>query len=75
MVFDKAPIDEISHMTFGVDPSLSSKLSLELKATASGIPLELSDPVLSYVHYFSTDNGRRTLLAGLRRSGRYRVLI
>jgi membrane-bound lytic murein transglycosylase D len=75
VVFDKAPIDEISHMTFGVDPSLASKLSQELKQTASGIPLELSDPVLSYVHYFSTDYGRRTLLAGLRRSGRYRALI
>ena len=75
VVFDKAPIDEISHMTFAADPTLTSKLSLELKQTASGIPLELSDPVLSYVHYFSTDYGRRTLLAGLRRSGRYKALI
>lgn len=75
VVFDKAPIDEISHMTFAVDPSLSSKLSEELKQTSSGIPLELSDPVLSYVHYFSTDFGRKTLLAGLRRSGRYKPLI
>ncbi len=75
VVFDRAPIDEISHMTFAVDPTLTSKLSLELKQTASGIPLELSDPVLSYVHYFSTDSGRRTLLAGLRRSGRYKALI
>lgn len=75
VVFDKAPIDEISHMTFGVDPTLASKLSQELKQTASGIPLELSDPVLSYVHYFSTDYGRRTLLSGLRRSGRYKALI
>lgn len=75
VVFDKAPIDEISHMTFAVDPSLTSKLSLELKQTASGIPLELSDPVLSYVHYFSTDYGRKSLLAGLRRSGRYKAMI
>lgn len=75
VVFDKAPIDEISHMTFGVDPGLTSKLSQELKQTPSGIPLELSDPVLSYVHYFSTDYGRRTLLSGLRRSGRYKALI
>jgi len=73
--FDKAPIDEISHMTFPVDESISAKLKTELNHTPSGIPLELSDPVLSYVHYFSTDRGRSILLSGLRRSGRYRPLI
>jgi membrane-bound lytic murein transglycosylase D len=75
VVFDKAPIDEISHMTFPVDENLAPKLKTELNQTASGIPLELSDPVLSYVHYFSTDRGRSILLAGLRRSGRYKELI
>jgi membrane-bound lytic murein transglycosylase D len=74
-VFDKAPIDEISHMTFPVDQTLSPKLQSELNQTSSGIPLELTDPVLGYVHYFSTPNGRRTLLSGWRRSGRYRPLI
>lgn len=75
VVFDKAPIDEISHMTFPVDEKLAPKLTEELHQTASGIPLELSDPVLSYVHYFSTDRGRSILLAGLRRSGKYKDLI
>jgi membrane-bound lytic murein transglycosylase D len=75
VVFDKAPIDEISHMTFPVDSNLAPKIHAELNQTASGIPLDLSDPVLSYVHYFSTESGRRTLLAGLRRSGRYRPMI
>ena len=75
VVFDKAPIDEISHMTFPVDEKLAPKLKSELNQTASGIPLELSDPVLSYVHYFSTDRGRGILLSGLRRAGRYRGLI
>lgn len=75
VAFDKAPIDEISHMTFPVDPTLASKLQGELTQTASGIPLEMSDPVLGFVHYFSTENGRKALLAGLRRSGRYRPLI
>ncbi|MBV9406919.1 MAG: hypothetical protein JO211_16340, partial [Acidobacteriaceae bacterium] len=75
VVFDKAPIDEISHMTFPVDPGLAPKLQLELNQTASGIPLELADPVLSYVQYFSTERGRRILEAGLRRSGRYKPLI
>lgn len=75
VVFDRAPIDEVSHMTFPVDPKLAPKLQIELNQTASGIPLELSDPVLSYVHYFSTDRGHRILLTGLERSGRYKSLI
>ena len=65
MVFDKAPIDEISNMTFAVDPSLAPKLKTELTKTASGIPLDLTDPVLSFVHYFSTDRGRQILLSGI----------
>src|SRR6185437_6939159 len=75
VVFDKAPIDEISHMTFPVDENLAPKLKTELNQTTSGIPLELSDPVLSYVHYFSTDRGRKILLAGFQRSGRYKQMI
>jgi len=73
--FDKAPIDEISHMTFPVDEAMAAKLKSELNRTPSAIPLELSDPVLSFVHYFSTERGRSILLSGLRRSGRYRPLI
>ncbi len=75
VAFDKAPIDEISNMTFPADEKIAAKLKGELHKTTSGIPLELSDPVLSYVHYFSTDRGRATLLSGFRRSGRYRALI
>ena len=30
---------------------------------------------MSYIHYFSTDRGHKTLVAGLRRAGRYRSLI
>jgi len=75
VVFDQAPIDVISHMTFPVDQSLAPKVDREVKDTASGIPLELSDPVLAYIHYFSTDAGRNTLLSGFRRGGRYKPMI
>ncbi|MDQ2710847.1 MAG: transglycosylase SLT domain-containing protein [Acidobacteriota bacterium] len=75
VVFDKAPIDEVSHMTFPVDETLAPKLKSELGQTTSGIPLEFSDPVLSYVHFFSTERGRAILLAGLKRAGQYRPLI
>jgi membrane-bound lytic murein transglycosylase D len=73
--FDQAPIDEVSHMTFPVDETLAPKLKTELNQTASAIPLELSEPVLSYVHFFSTDHGRSILLAGFKRAGQYRPLI
>jgi hypothetical protein len=70
VLYDKAPIDEISHMTFPVDPALASRLKEELNQTASGIPLELTDQVLSFVHFFESDRGRKILLAGFQRSGR-----
>jgi membrane-bound lytic murein transglycosylase D len=73
--FDQAPIDEVSHMTFPIDEAMAAKLKSELNRTPSAIPLELADPVLSFVHYFSTERGRAILLSGLRRSGRYRLLI
>jgi membrane-bound lytic murein transglycosylase D len=73
--FDQAPIDQISHMTFPVDQSLLPKVDFELKQTASAIPLELTDPVLSYIHYFSSDRGRKVLLAGFQRAGRYKPMI
>ena len=75
VVFDKAPIDEISHMTFPVDGNLAPRLKLELNKTTSAIPLELADPVLSYVHFFQSERGRNILQAGFRRSGKYRALI
>lgn len=75
VAFDEAPIDRIRDMTFPVDQSMLPKLNSELRQTASDIPLELSDPVLSYIHYFSTDYGRKTLLTGFRRAGRYRPMI
>jgi membrane-bound lytic murein transglycosylase D len=73
--FDQAPIDQISGMTFPVDQSLLPKVDFELKQTASAIPLELTDPVLSYIHYFSSDRGRKVLLAGFQRAGRYKPMI
>lgn len=73
--FDQAPIDELSHMTFPVDPSLAPKVQAELHQTASGIPLDVTDPVLSAIHFFSTERGRRILLEGYERSGQYRDMI
>jgi len=75
VVYDKSPLDSILEMTFPSDPNLRPKVKEEIEATASQLPLEENDAVLSYIHYFSTDRGRKILEAGLRRSGRYRALV
>lgn len=75
VVYDKPPLDDIIQMTFPTDPQLRPKVKEEIAATVSQLPLEENDSVLSYIHYFSTDRGHKTLLAGLRRAGRYRPLI
>ena len=69
------PIDEALEMTFPVDPNLRSKVQEQIQATVSQLPLEENDAVLSYVNYFSSTRGKRTLEAGLRRSGRYKAMI
>jgi membrane-bound lytic murein transglycosylase D len=75
VVYDKSPIDSILNMTFPTDPNLRPKVKEEIEATVSQLPLQENDAVLSYVHYFSTDRGRKILIGGLRRSGRYRPLV
>jgi membrane-bound lytic murein transglycosylase D len=75
VVYDKSPIDSILDMTFPTDPNLRPKVKEEIEATVSQLPLQENDAVLSYVHYFSTDRGRKVLVNGLRRSGRYRPLV
>ena len=75
VVYDKPPLDDILQMTFPTDPNLRPKVKEEILSTASQLPLEENDAVLSYIHYFSTDRGHKALVAGLRRAGRYRPLI
>lgn len=73
--YDKAPLDGILEMTFPVDPSLRSKVSEQIQATASQLPLEESDAVVGAINFFSTGRGKKILAAGLERAGRYKPLI
>jgi membrane-bound lytic murein transglycosylase D len=73
--YDKAPIDDILSLTFPVDPKLKMKVREEVGATVSQLPLEASDAVLSFINYFSGDRGKRVLIAGLKRAGRYKPMI
>ncbi len=73
--FEKPPLEDIPEMTFPFDPRLKTKVVDELRATSSQLPLQVNDTVLSYMNYFSSERGRRMLVFGLRRAGRYRPMI
>lgn len=75
VTLEQSPRDAILELTFPIDPRMKSKVLEEIKATASELPLEINDAVLSYVSFFSTNRGRKILISGLRRSGRYRDMI
>ena len=72
--FEKAPLEDILQMTFPVDPRLKDKVREQVAATVSQLPLVVTDPVLSYINYFS-NRGHKTLVAATLRSGRYRPMI
>jgi membrane-bound lytic murein transglycosylase D len=73
--YDKAPLEDILEMTFPVDPGMKPMVTGQLQATVSQLPLQMTDAVLSYINYFSSERGRRSLVFGLKRAGRYKPLI
>ena len=75
VAYDKAPLDDILDMTFPVDPSLRGKVREQVRMTVSQLPLEESDAVVSYINFFSSTKGRRILLGGMQRSGRFKSMI
>src|SRR5271166_483804 len=75
VAYDKPPFDGILQLTFPTDLNLKPKVKEEINATASQLPLDANDAVLSYINFFNSEAGKRTVIAGLKRSGRYRDLI
>jgi membrane-bound lytic murein transglycosylase D len=73
-VYEPAPIDEANSITFPADPSIKAKAQAELAITHSDLPLMLTDPVVSYINYFSS-GGHGTIERALIRRGRYRDMI
>jgi membrane-bound lytic murein transglycosylase D len=71
---EPAPIDEANNITFPVDPSIKAKAQAELANTHSDLPLMLTDPVVSYINYFSS-RGHGTIERALVRRGRYSEMI
>ncbi len=74
-VYTQSPLEQILDLTFPVDPRLKDRVAAQIQAGQSQLPLTVNDAVLSYISYFTNAKGSRTLLAGLRRSGRYRDMI
>src|SRR5689334_4640877 len=50
---EPAPIDEANETTTSVNPNVRAKAEAEIKATHSDLPLMMTDPVASYIDYFS----------------------
>lgn len=74
-IFEGSPRERVlEELTFPPDARLRSRVSDQVGGTISQLPLEVNDSVLSYIKFF-TERGRPTLLAGLRRSGRYKDMI
>ncbi len=74
-VFEKSPLDDIREITLPVDPKLRTPLAEELKLSQSQLPLVLNDSVQSFINYFTSERGRRTLVYGFKRAGRYKPMI
>ncbi len=76
LVFDKSPLDELRELNFPIDPTLKGMVQHQTASTASQLPLEMNDTVLSFVNYFTNSKlGRNTLINGWRRSHKYRPMI
>src|SRR5260370_25169822 len=71
---EKAPFEDLLPRTLRGDPKLKVKVREQVQATVSQLPLSVNDAVLGYINYFS-GRGKNTIIAGLRRSGRYRPLV
>jgi membrane-bound lytic murein transglycosylase D len=71
---EPAPIEEANEVTFPVDQNLKAKAEAEIKSTRSDLPLMMTDPVASYINYFST-RGRGVLEGALSRAGRYQDMM
>jgi len=73
--YDKSPLREILELTFPIDPGQKNKVKDQVAATVSQLPLEENDEVLRYINYLSSERGKRTVIAGMKRAGRYNEMI
>lgn len=70
-----APIETLAQLTFPVDAATRAAVERSIRNRTGDLPLELTTPVIQYIHYFSTAPGRQYLEHTYRRAGRYRTMI
>lgn len=73
--FDRAPVEQIAETTFAIEPSLKGKVLDQVRSTVSQLRLEVEDPVVGFINFFTTPRGREIVAAGIRRAGRYAPMI
>jgi peptidoglycan lytic transglycosylase D len=73
--YEESPFDDLLTATFPVDPNLELNVRDKLKLPASELPIEVNSEVMRYISYFSSPRGKKTLVSGLRRMGRYQPMI
>ncbi|MEO8100748.1 MAG: transglycosylase SLT domain-containing protein [Acidobacteriota bacterium] len=66
---------QILETSLPTNPGLRNQVREQIEMTMSELPLEETDAVLGYIDYFSSDRGRKILLSGFARAGRYRDMI
>ncbi len=74
-VFEKSPLDDIREIALPTEPKAKAKPTEELALGQSQLPLVLNDAVQSFINYFTSERGRRTLVYGFKRAGRYKPMI
>jgi membrane-bound lytic murein transglycosylase D len=73
--FERAPVEQIAETTFSIEPELKGKVLDQVKSTVSQLRLEVEDPVVGYINFFTTPFGREIVAAGMRRAGRFAPMI
>ena len=74
-VFVQSSLPEILDLTFPIDPRLKDRALAQVAATSSQLPLAVNDAVLSYINYFTSERGRKIIIYGMKRSGKYKPMI
>ncbi|MFN7920544.1 MAG: transglycosylase SLT domain-containing protein [Bryobacteraceae bacterium] len=73
--YERSPLQEVARQTFPVEPALKGKVKEQLQWTVSKLPLDVADPVLAFLNYFSSPAGIDVIKAGTRRGGKYSAMI
>jgi len=71
--FEDSPLDDVLAATPAVDPNLPVPEGVKLPA--SDLPLVVNAQVMKFIRFFSSGKGRKILISGLERQGRYREMI